>query len=57
MQFKDGAGWLVVPRADPVRLAEAGRRICAFDSGKLGRRSKYHDMAWLQASAVAVALG
>ena len=56
VKLKDNAGWLVVPRADPVKF-EGGRRVRAFDGGKYGGRSKYYAMEWLQSNAEAVALG
>ena len=44
VQLRAGAGWLVVPRADPVQFSESGRRVRAFDSGKFGGRS--NTAAW-----------
>ena len=57
IKLKEDAGWLVVPKTEPVQFAESGRRVRAFDSGKYGGRSKHYDMTWLAANADAVSLG
>ena len=32
IKLKEDAGWLVVPKSEPVQFAESGRRVRAFDS-------------------------
>ena len=33
VQLRAGAGWLVVPRADPVQFTDGGRRACRGEWG------------------------
>ena len=49
------AGWLVVPKADPVQVGQ--RRVRAYEGGKFSGRTKYYGQDWLLANAAARGAG